>query len=866
METIFEKIGQFAVRRRWPVIISWVALAVVITLAAPSIEEATTSDVGDLLPVDAPFARAEAILRQTFPDLDAAGSAVIVLETQGQSIREAATWDYLTELTGWLQSDVLADNMLEVLSPAGGTPLLADALVSSDNELALINLRFKADPQNAATVETLRQIRRYLAENTPDGVQPYLTGAGPIITGYVEATMESIDRTTVATVLLVALILVGVYRSPVSPFVPLITVGVAYLISRGLVAWIGANLMTISSYANAMMIVIIFGAGTDYCLFLISRFGEELEASRPSPQNDRGGVKNTVQRVGEVLTSSASTVVVGFVVMAFAEMGLFRTTGPALALGVIVVLLAGLTLTPALLAVMGRRAFWPRKHFGRAPSRYYNWLSNIITRYPIPTIIVIILALGPLALYATEQPITYNFLADLPADNEANIGLSALERHLGGGQMQPVNAVIRNLNPDTALADIADWTARLSAVEGVADVRSLSDPLGGINTQLTNITRISHQLTLASDALNAITESGLPADALTAENIQLASGVLPLVRDYLDRLPAVYPQLAADADLTALRAGLNRLPMAALSGGLADLLPSLAEHLNGLAQTVSTFEPAYYLPEALPDNLVEALGSDVLTALTARYLTADRTAAQFEIILEGNPFGDEAMNTIVTLRQLIPNGEESLNGYPVKNTDLRDTMQRDTLRTVALVTIGIFIVLVLLLRALVAPVYMIAGILLGYGAAMGIMRIASTLVFGTGMLTWWAPFFMFVILVALGIDYNIFLMGRVREEAASFGTREGVHRAVAAVGSIIASAGIIMAGTFSALMSSTILGLVQLGFAVAVGVLLDVFIIRAALVPAIAVLLGRWSWWPGRLHAAETPASGGLPARAHARE
>ena len=413
----------------------------------------------------------------------------------------------------------------------------------------------------------------------------------------------------------------------------------------------------------------------------------------------------------------------------------------------------------------------------------------------------------------------------------------------------------------------ARWPqARLRAVPGVADVRSLSDPLGSFNAQFTGITRISQQLTLAAAALNTLTESGLPAGALTAENMQLATGALPLVRAYLDQLPVIYPSLADNADLDAVRAGLNRLPLAALSGGLDELLASLAAHTDGLAQTVSTLEPAYYLPAALPDTLTEALGSDVLATLTARYLTADRTAAQFEIILEGNPFGDEAMNTIVTLRQLIPNGEEALNGYPVKITDLRDTMQRDTMRTVALVTIGIFIVLVALLRALIAPVYMIAGILLGYGAAMGIMRIASTAVFGTGMLTWWAPFFMFVILVALGIDYNIFLMGRVREEAASFGTREGVHRAVAAVGGIIASAGIIMAGTFSALMNSTILGLVQLGFAVAVGVLLDVFIIRAALVPAIAVLLGRWSWWPGRLHAAEAKASGGRPARAHARE
>jgi RND superfamily putative drug exporter len=204
MEQFFEKMGQFATRYRWLVIIAWLALAVVITLAAPSIEEATTSDVGDLLPVDAPYARAEAILKETFPDLDTAGTAVIVLETPGLNIRDAAPWTYLTELTNWLKSDAaLSGNVTEVLSPAGGIPLMADMMVSKDNELALITLHFNADPQNAATVASLHHIRQHLAENKLDGVKTYLTGSGPIITGYVDATMASIDRTTLATVVLV---------------------------------------------------------------------------------------------------------------------------------------------------------------------------------------------------------------------------------------------------------------------------------------------------------------------------------------------------------------------------------------------------------------------------------------------------------------------------------------------------------------------------------------------------------------------------------------------------------------------------------------------------------------------------------------
>jgi RND superfamily putative drug exporter len=167
-------------------------------------------------------------------------------------------------------------------------------------------------------------------------------------------------------------------------------------------------------------------------------------------------------------------------------------------------------------------------------------------------------------------------------------------------------------------------------------------------------------------------------------------------------------------------------------------------------------------------------------------------------------------------------------------------------RSIVWVLLGILVVLILLLRALVAPIYLILTILLSYGATLGIVRLVFTDLLGGAGVTWWVPIFMFVMLVALGMDYNIFLMGRVKEEVGRLPNREGTARAVSRTGGIITSAGIIMAGTFAAMMASSILGLVQIGFAVAVGVLLDTFVVRTAMVPALVTLLGRWSWWPRR--------------------
>jgi putative drug exporter of the RND superfamily len=241
--------------------------------------------------------------------------------------------------------------------------------------------------------------------------------------------------------------------------------------------------------------------------------------------------------------------------------------------------------------------------------------------------------------------------------------------------------------------------------------------------------------------------------------------------------------------------------------------------------------------------------------LTGRYVTADHTAGRFEVLLGVNPYGNAATDVVRTLRETLPEGEAAVSGYPAIITDLRDIMDRDTVRSFSLVLLGIFFVLLFLLRAVVAPLYLLATILLSYGATMGITRLASGVLFGTETLTWWVPFFMFVMLVALGMDYNIFLMGRVKEEVANYGMREGVHRAVAATGAIITSAGLIMARTFGAMMAGMITGLKQLGFAVAVGVLLDTFVIRTALVPAIAVLLDRWNWWPGHMPQAKPQAA-----------
>src|SRR5690606_27741632 len=145
-----------------------------------------------------------------------------------------------------------------------------------------------------------------------------------------------------------------------------------------------------------------------------------------------------------------------------------------------------------------------------------------------------------------------------------------------------------------------------------------------------------------------------------------------------------------------------------------------------------------------------------------------------------------------------------------------------------------------------APLYLIATVGLSYTFTLGVTTLIFRVFFGAeDGLAFVIPVFSFVFLVALGVDYSIFLIGRVKEEVGHRGINDGIHEAVVATGPIITSAGIILAGTFAAMMSGEIAALAELGFSVAVGVLIDTFVVRTMLVPALTLLLGKWAWWPG---------------------
>jgi putative drug exporter of the RND superfamily len=232
--------------------------------------------------------------------------------------------------------------------------------------------------------------------------------------------------------------------------------------------------------------------------------------------------------------------------------------------------------------------------------------------------------------------------------------------------------------------------------------------------------------------------------------------------------------------------------------------------------------------------------------------------AYLEGTLTSPPDSQAAWSTIDRVRaatHAIPNADAKVGGNTALNLDVARASSHDRRIIIPLILVVVLVILGLLLRSIVAPLLLTATVVLSFAAALGVSAFFFNHVFGFGGADTALPLFIFVFLVALGIDYNIFLMTRVREEAHRHGTRRGALVALAATGGVITSAGLVLAGTFTALATIPLTFLTQLGFAVAFGILLDTFIVRSVLVTALSLDVGRWLWWPSRLAYESHPAA-----------
>lgn len=635
-----------------------------------------------------------------FPNADRQSVLVVASREDGAGLTDAEVGD-LKELLPMLDERSDADS--------------SGPLLSEDGKAAVIVTPIKVGETNTDTAELIAELRADIAGHAPDGLVMQVTG-GPAFGADVASSFEGADFTLLlVTILIVAILLIITYRSPVLWLIPLVTVALADGLAGRMTAAAGAAWDL--QFDSGIISVLVFGAGTNYALLLISRYREELQ----STENHRRALSTAWRRTAPAILASNVTVVLALLTLVLAVIPGTHGLGVSSAIGLLIALAAVLFLLPPLLAVCGRKVFWPfvprpsqtpaagdtRSAETRPQGRIWRRIASGVVRRPVVSLLSGVALLAVMAVGLLGTSVGLDQVEKFRVQSESATGLEVLSHHFPAGEAQPIFIV-------TATAQADDVVAAATNVEGV--VRA---------------------------------------------------------------------------------------------------------HAAGT--------------------------------------TDDEALTKVMVTSEYAPSTEKSLNQITELRDAVhavPEADAVVGGAVATDLDARAGNQQDLLLIAPLVLAVSFFVLLLLLRSIVAPVLLLLVNLSSAVAAIGAGAWLSRVLFDQHALDLQVPLLAFLFLVALGIDYTIFLVHRARSEAAVHGTKSGMVEAITHTGGVITSAGIVLAAVFAALGVLPLVTLGQLGLIVGVGVIVDTLVVRTVIVPAIFALAGDRIWWPGNLRAGSTGLQG----------
>jgi len=894
---------RWAVTRRpgW-IAAGWAVLAVAVSLAAPDLTRLAAEGQAHLIDEDAESAKGAELIRKAWPDQSYESQVVVALHRPAGLSR--ADRDYAGRLAARFDSDPgRPADILRVLGPASRSPI-PDRLVSKDGTVELLAVPLSTSfvaPSAEATVGWLQARATGPGLAPPPGLAVLWTGDAVIGRDYMANVQTSLDRAALATVVLLLGVLLFVYRSFLLALVPLVTIGVSVVISRGVLAWLTRLGWEISPLVELFLIVVLFGSGTDFCLFVSWRFAEHWD-----PRNPSGAMRVTLRRGAPALLTSAGTVWVGLMLMGTTRFKLFSSTGPSVALGLVLTLLASLSLTPALLILLAK---WrPRSFEGmtRPSSGFWDRFAHRVLGRPTLYWAGGLLAMAPFAALGTRTTFTQDTLLEMPAGTASADGFRLVAEKFGPGLPAPLTVVLESdddLRKSPGLALIDEVSRMLDRQKYLVEVRSATQPLGSaepfaparLSARLEAVNRGFGQIEAGADRLRDGLTQGLTR-LRAARWLQESTGLrLPgLPAPASPPAPGSSPGDESKANREALANGLNRAgalvfnPLALLAEKSSPAAPTarpapaaakaadpMAEQLAGaVAGAGQIADGVRRASSELSTILADPVGRRALDRLlitpeTARdhpelrraldaYVTADGRSARLDVTQGSRMFSGESMDEVLAIRRRLgdrldedgrPGGVRAIVAGPnAESADIRALTRSDQVKSWFVVPAGVFVILILALRDPLACVNLVATMLLTYLFALGATHFLFITILGAEGLDWKVPYFLFVLLVAVGVDYNVFLMARLQEETGTLGLRAGIGRAVAQTGGLISSAAAITAVSFASFLFSPLTSLRQLGFALVVGIAVDALLVRPLLVPCGQWLLNRRSESRGMAH------------------
>ena len=726
-----EKLGAIfgGPKSRYVTLSIWLSFVVILAILFPQINS-VENYAGEDIPEEMMSRQAAEIVAEQFPSDSGIPLLMVWFNEQGLSNED------ITNIQALYAN--LAENPTEgqlELPPFHQLPPQALAASISENGKSLVTPVFF---DKGVNTETLKENLAKITETSEGifGSDPFTKAmdAENLLARYSGPVAISVDATDlfksadfklmVATVVLILVLLLVIYRSPILAIIPIIVVSIAFLVvSPILGAFAEQGWINKDAQAVAIMIVLLFGAGTDYCLFLITRYRDILL----DEENKFIALAKAFRESAGAIAMSGLTVVIGLAALGLADYGAFQRFAVPFSVGVLLTGIAVLTLLPAVLAILGRAAFWPviprtedmDKEYATKKNkplkvrkenhRYMRKVGEFATKNSWLVIIISGAILIGLAITSTQVKYNYDLLSSFPEDMSSREGFTLIEENFTPGELAPVHVLVDTDGQDI---NIAEQLKALPYVSLVKEVRT----------------------------------------GETNSNIQL-----------------------------------------------------------------------------------------------------------YEVDLNKNPYSNEAMEDVDRLKVELPkilevagiqNAEGSffIGGETSAQIDTRDVQERDESLIQPVIIVITFIVLLVYLRAIITSIQLMLTVLISFFAALGAGWLIIHYGLGHESIASSIPLYSFVFIIALGNDYNIFMISDIwKNRHRDKAHKQSISGGVASTGAVITSAGLILAGTFGVLASLPIQLLVQFGIVTAVGILIDTFIVRPLLVPALLTVFGKWSYWPGKL-------------------
>ena len=781
-------------------LIAWIVITLVAIVALPNVNQLTRDHSAINLPKSAQSQVASALQNKHWGHHQNNTYQVVAVFNNGNQAMSARDKANVQETINHLDKHSSKYGIKAITGP-NDNAATRKQLISKDKTTEIAQLNVSKDHG------TLRYINHQLSHAAKtNGVKTYITGADILNDDFSGAVQEGIKKTEVISVIFIFVVLLLVFRSPLTPLISLLNVGVAFITSFSIVTNLVKHFnFPFSNFTQVFMVIVLFGIGTDYNILMYNKFKENLGQG----MDKWTAANDALHKAGRTILYSGSSILIGFTSLALAKFSVYQSA-VGVAVGVAVLLILLLTLNPFFMATFGKKMFWPDKKFtGESTSKPWHRMAQNSVLHPIITLIVVFAIILPIGL-SYRNHLNYDDADEISNTVPSKKGLLVVEDHFSKGTAEPTTVYIKanhRLDNERDLMLIDRVTNQLKKSAGVKTVASVTQPAGSkvdelyVNNQLKQITG---QLGTAQSSIGQLSQ-GMQSQESAAAAQAVQSGASPA-------------QLAAQQQSgMQMMQGVDKMSAGLSQGG---------DYLTGLQN--STAAKTFYIPS-------NQLRNPEFQQSINNYLSADKKIAKITIVLDSNPSGARATREIPQITDLVRyslkgtalrHGTVVVGGQSSKITDTKRVAGGDFIRTAAIMVIGIGLALILITRSLLQPVYILGTLVSAYMAALSITHLLTRVFLGRPLLTWNTPFFSFIMLLALGVDYSIFLVMRYRNiDQNKYLPTERIVRAAKEIGTVVISAAIILSGTFAALIPSAIPTLIEVAMTVICGLIILVIII-----------------------------------------